>query len=692
MDRRAPGGVSVEGESQFPPRTPIKGEGEVTVSLNMPTNNTSMGFHLESDYDGEARHLRVGPIDEGTPADGLLREGDIVVSINGTTVKDHESAAVIFRESDGEVIMKVLRKEMDSATETKVEETPLSAPPTLPTLDEAKKSELDRVVGAELSKLNERKAAAAAEVAATVAKERELEVQLAESKAEAKAKEAALEARVARAAELIGTLEAYRSECAALLAEVNADGESTAKKLRDTKGVAARVGAERAEAEARLATARARHKELKERADKAAADGAEAKRKAQQALDVMAAEVVAKESQLKLAKGGCTALEGELLRLQIEQDEEDARLEGKRAMLSSVQGEVAKLDHSLSSEQPGIERLAAREAQLEAGIAAHSEKTPAQIAADARHAAAEKLAALQERYVRELKKMDHGKGEDIEAFAEALADLEGGRATSAETAGTLLAECEEHVRRAAAARADLEAELTQARAERMAGAVAYDAKAMHTDAKKAELAAERDEMTICSQRVALLQHCVATLKTDLSTQSAARDALETALAGAKAEHDKLKQALVKLTREVSAAAEAAASELVSEERVIAGQAEYAAGLAAKFARVDADGDGVISEGEAKAFAEAAVGALPAEGAPAWTHLWRNAAAEAEARVSGAKAREKSLSEELDKLRRSAREAELAIEAERRRAAERRTAQERAVAQLDAYEAGLRKKA
>jgi hypothetical protein len=165
-----------------------------------------------------------------------------------------------------------------------------------------------------------------------------------------------------------------------------------------------------------------------------------------------------------------------------------------------------------------------------------------------------------------------------------------------------------------------------------------------------------------------------------------------ALAGAKAEHGKRKQALEKLTREIGAAAEAAATELESEERIIAGQAEYAAGLAAKFAQVDADGDGIISEDELKAFAEASVGALPAEGAPAWTRLWKDAAAEAEARVSGAKAREKALSEELSKLRRGGKEAELAIEAERRRAAERRAGQERAVAQLDAYEAGLRKKA
>lgn len=645
------------------------------------------GFHLESDYDGDVGHPRVGTIDEGAPADGPLRQGDIVVSINGTTVKDYKSAAVIVRESEGELIMKVLRKAA-SATEAKVEETPLTAPPTL---DEAKKSELDRVVGAELSKLNERKAVAAAEVATTVAKERELAVQLAESKAETKAKEAALVARLERAAELIGTLDKYRAECAALLAEVNADGETTAKKLRDAKGVAARVGAERAEAEARLATARARHKELKERAEKAAADGADAKRKAQQALDVMAAEVVAKESQLQLAKGGCAALEGELSRLQIEYDEEDARLEAKRAMLSTVEGEVATLDHGLSSEQPGIEKLAAREVQLEAGIALHAEKAPALIAAEARRAAAEKLAALQERYAREVKKVGQGKDEDMEEV-EALTELEGGRAKSAEAAGMLLAECEEHMRSAAAARAGLEAELTQARAERMAGAVAHDAKAMHTDAKKAELTAERDDMTMCARRVALLQHCVATLKTDLSTQSAARDALEVALAGAKAEHGKRKQALEKLTREIGAAAEAAVTELESEERIIAGQAEYAAGLAAKFAQVDADGDGIISEDELKAFAEASVGALPAEGAPAWTRLWKDAAAEAEARVSGAKAREKALSEELSKLRRGGKEAELAIEAERRRAAERRAGQERAVAQLDAYEAGLRKKA
>ena len=37
MDRRAPGGVSIEGESHLPPRTPIKGEGEVTVSLKPST-------------------------------------------------------------------------------------------------------------------------------------------------------------------------------------------------------------------------------------------------------------------------------------------------------------------------------------------------------------------------------------------------------------------------------------------------------------------------------------------------------------------------------------------------------------------------------------------------------------------------------------------------------------------------------
>jgi len=184
-----------------------------------------------------------------------------------------------------------------------------------------------------------------------------------------------------------------------------------------------------------------------------------------------------------------------------------------------------------------------------------------------------------------------------------------------------------------------------------------------------------------ARRVALLEHCLATLRTDLATQKAARDALDAAHRGAQSESDKRKGALEKLMRELSAAADAAALELASEERVIAGQAEYAAGLAAKFARMDADGDGIIDAAEAQAF----VGAASAEDVT----LWEVAAANAKARVKAARAREASLTEELAQLRRSAKEAEQVLEAERRRTAERRAAQERAVEQFDAYEADLR---
>lgn len=71
----------------------------------------AQGFIIESDYEGDDGHPRIGLIQPGTAANEVLVQGDIIVSINGTSVASHADAAKAIKAvKTGDVVIKVLAK------------------------------------------------------------------------------------------------------------------------------------------------------------------------------------------------------------------------------------------------------------------------------------------------------------------------------------------------------------------------------------------------------------------------------------------------------------------------------------------------------------------------------------------------------------------------------------------------------
>lgn len=69
------------------------------------------GFIIESDYEGDEGHPRVGLIQPGTAANDVLVQGDIILSINGASVATHADAAKAIKAvKTGDVMIKVLTK------------------------------------------------------------------------------------------------------------------------------------------------------------------------------------------------------------------------------------------------------------------------------------------------------------------------------------------------------------------------------------------------------------------------------------------------------------------------------------------------------------------------------------------------------------------------------------------------------
>ena len=69
------------------------------------------GFIIESDYEGDEGHPRVGLIQPGTAANDVLVQGDIILSINGASVATHADAAKAIKAvKTGDVVIKVLTK------------------------------------------------------------------------------------------------------------------------------------------------------------------------------------------------------------------------------------------------------------------------------------------------------------------------------------------------------------------------------------------------------------------------------------------------------------------------------------------------------------------------------------------------------------------------------------------------------
>jgi hypothetical protein len=69
------------------------------------------GFILESDYEGDDGHPRIGNVQPGSISGNLdqdhLLKGDIVLEINGTPVSNHTQAAKIIKAESGDVVIKV---------------------------------------------------------------------------------------------------------------------------------------------------------------------------------------------------------------------------------------------------------------------------------------------------------------------------------------------------------------------------------------------------------------------------------------------------------------------------------------------------------------------------------------------------------------------------------------------------------
>ena len=69
----------------------------------------AQGFIIESDYEGDDGHPRIGLIQPGTAANDVLVQGDIILSINGAPVASHADAAKAIKAvKTGDVVIKVL--------------------------------------------------------------------------------------------------------------------------------------------------------------------------------------------------------------------------------------------------------------------------------------------------------------------------------------------------------------------------------------------------------------------------------------------------------------------------------------------------------------------------------------------------------------------------------------------------------
>ena len=77
------------------------------------------GFILESDYEGDDGHPRIGNVQPGSISGNLekdhLVKDDIVLEINGTPVSNHTQAAQIITAASGDLVIKVMRAEKTRA-------------------------------------------------------------------------------------------------------------------------------------------------------------------------------------------------------------------------------------------------------------------------------------------------------------------------------------------------------------------------------------------------------------------------------------------------------------------------------------------------------------------------------------------------------------------------------------------------
>ena len=70
----------------------------------------AQGFILESDYEGDTGHPRIGNVQPGSVSADHMVKGDIVLEINSIAVTNHNQAAKIIKAASGDILIKVLAK------------------------------------------------------------------------------------------------------------------------------------------------------------------------------------------------------------------------------------------------------------------------------------------------------------------------------------------------------------------------------------------------------------------------------------------------------------------------------------------------------------------------------------------------------------------------------------------------------
>jgi hypothetical protein len=85
---------------------------ELEVTITKPTVDTKCGFILESDYEGDEGHPRIGNVQQGSISADHLVKGDIVLEINRIAVTNHNQAAKIIKGASGEILIKVRAKKL----------------------------------------------------------------------------------------------------------------------------------------------------------------------------------------------------------------------------------------------------------------------------------------------------------------------------------------------------------------------------------------------------------------------------------------------------------------------------------------------------------------------------------------------------------------------------------------------------
>jgi len=153
----------------------------------------AQGFILESDYEGDEGHPRIGNVQQGSISADHLVKYDIVLEINGTAVTNHNQAAKIVKGASGDILIKVRAKK---AREVKAAKVPEKAG----LFSKSKSTGVDKQVAAADKAAAEQAAAEHAAVMAAAEKAAAVKAAAARAAAAAAEKAAAEKAVVEKAA------------------------------------------------------------------------------------------------------------------------------------------------------------------------------------------------------------------------------------------------------------------------------------------------------------------------------------------------------------------------------------------------------------------------------------------------------------------------------------------------------------